>query len=53
MQLAFSLEQGISRGLFFPLRGSTTHTGLNNDLISSIHDWGRLYRVGKRGSREK
>jgi len=43
MQSAFSFEQGRSSGLF-SLKGSTTYTGLDNDVSSSMHDWGRLYR---------
>jgi hypothetical protein len=49
MQLGFSLEQGRRRGLFFLLRGYTIYTGLYNDLFSSLHDWGRLYRGGEVG----
>ena len=38
MQLTFSLEQGRRRGLFSSLRGSTTCTGLGNNVYSSTHD---------------
>jgi hypothetical protein len=44
MQSTFSLEQGRRRGLFPPLMGPTTCTGLGDDVYSSIHDmeWGYM-----------
>jgi len=45
-----SPEQGRRRGLFSSLRGSTTCTGLDNDVYSSMHDreWGYMRWEGGR-----
>jgi hypothetical protein len=46
-------SQEVSWGAIFIKGGPTTYTGLYNDLLGSIHEYGRLSRVRNRGSRKR